>query len=159
MKVEGDRNGVVKGKEKMEKEGTNEEQAKEHINTSTTLPCHAHTMLNTTNDITMSPAHIPTVSNCATAPTPLSFNWAEDINMTITPTPVALVAPATCAPCDFSVLHSSTWNPWGSLNQHHHRFQPCICNSSNSGKYNTNYAFKPTEPSPASAPVQLIKTI
>jgi hypothetical protein len=54
MKVEGDEDGVVKEKERMEKEGMKEEQAKEYINTSTALPRHAHTMSNTTNNITVS---------------------------------------------------------------------------------------------------------
>jgi len=88
-----------------------------------------------------------------------SFDWAEDVDATVTPTPIALVAPAAHAPRDFSVLRSNNRNPWGSLSRRHHRSQPRICNSFNSRKYNTNYAYKPTTPSSAPAPVHLVETI
>ena len=88
-----------------------------------------------------------------------SFDWAEDVDATVTPTPIALVAPAARAPHDFSALRSSTWNPWGSLSRRHHRSQPHICNSFHSCKYNTNYAYKPATPSPVPAPVQLVETV
>ena len=105
-----------------------------------------HTTINTTGDD-------------VTCPAPSSFDWAEDVDATVTPTPIALVAPATHAPRDFSVLRSNNRNPCGSLSRRHHRSQPRICNSFNSRKYNTNYAYKPTTPSSAPAPVHLVETI
>jgi hypothetical protein len=88
-----------------------------------------------------------------------SFNWAEDVDGTVTLTPIALIAPVARIPRDFTVLRSSNRNPWGSLSRCHHRSQPRICNSFNFYKYNTNYAYESATPSPAPAPVQLVETI
>jgi len=89
----------------------------------------------------------------------LSFNWAEDVDATVTPIPVALVAPTAHARRDFSVLRSSNRNPWSSLSRRHRRFQPCTQKSFYSCRYNTNYAYKPTTPSSPPAPVQLVETV
>jgi hypothetical protein len=99
------------------------------------------------------------VSDDVTCPAPSSFNWAEDVDATVTPIPITLVTPAAHAPCDFSVLHSSNRNPWGNLSRHHCRFQPCKQNSFYSCWYNTNYTYKPAMPSSLPAPIQLMKTI
>jgi hypothetical protein len=97
----------------------------------------------------------------ATCLAPSSFDWAEDIDTTVTPTPIALVARA---PRDFSVLRSRNRNPWGSLSRRHRRSQPCTQRSFYSCIYNTDYPHKPTAPSPLTpplppAPVQLVETI
>jgi hypothetical protein len=105
-----------------------------------------HTMTNTTGDEEMCLA-------------PSSFDWAEDVDVTVTPTPIALITPAARTSRNFSALRSSTWNPWGSLSRCHHRSQLRICNSFHSCKYNTNYAYKPATPSPVPAPVQLVETV
>jgi hypothetical protein len=90
-----------------------------------------------------------------------SFDWAEDVDATVTPTPITLVTPAARAPRDFSVLRSSKRNPWGSLSRRHHRSQTRTCKSFYSCKYTTNHAYNyatpPTLPSPA--PIQLVETI
>jgi hypothetical protein len=88
---------------------------------------------------------------------PKSFDWAEDVSATVTPTPVTLVAPAARAPRDFSALRSSNRNPWGSLSRRHRRSQPCTQNSFYSCHYNTNYPHKPPPLPPA--PIQLVETI
>ena len=88
-----------------------------------------------------------------------SFDWAEDVDMTITPIPVAFVAPAACAPCNFSGLHSNNQNSWGSLSYHHHHSQPCTCNPFCSCKYMTNQGYNPTAPPPPPVPIQLVKTV
>jgi hypothetical protein len=96
---------------------------------------------------------------------PLLFDWAEDINATITPTPITLVTPAARTPCNFSVLHSSNWNPWGSLSHHHHHSHPPMHIVFHSCEYPTkSYHHKPPAPSPSSSPlppvpVQLVETI
>ena len=88
-----------------------------------------------------------------------SFDWAEDVDATITPTPITLITLAVRAPRDFSVLRSSNRNPWGSLSRRHRRSQPCTRNSFYSCQYNTNYAHKPTPPPLPLAPIQLVETI
>jgi hypothetical protein len=105
-----------------------------------------------------------TASDDTTYLAPSSFDWAEDVNTTGTPTPIALVTPAARAPRDFSALRSSTQNPWGSLSRRHRRSQPCTRNSFYSCQYNTNYSRKPTAPPPPTlplqpAPIQLVETI
>ena len=99
------------------------------------------------------------VGNDAMCLAPSFFDWADDVDATVAPTPIALVAPVTRIPRDFTVLCLSNRNPWSSLSQHHHCSQPRICNSFDFYKYNTNYAYKPATPSPAPAPVQLIETV
>ena len=90
---------------------------------------------------------------------PKLFDWAEDASATVTPIPVALVAPAAHAPRDFSVLHLKNRNPWGSLSRRHRRSQPCTRNPFYSCQYNTNYLHKPTPPPLPPAPIQLVETI
>lgn len=48
-------------------------------------------------------------------PEPSTFDWADDVDATVTSIPVALVSPVARTPRDFSGLRSSTRNPWGSL--------------------------------------------
>ena len=85
---------------------------------------------------------------------PKLFDWAEDGSATVTPTPVALVAPAARALRDFSALRSKNRNPWGSLSRRHRRSQPCTRNPFYSCQYNTNYLHKPTPPLLPPAPIQ-----
>jgi hypothetical protein len=88
-----------------------------------------------------------------------SFDWAEDVNATVTSTHIAFVTPAARAPRDFSVLRSNTRNPWGSLSRRHHRSQPRTCNPFYSCKYMTNQGYNPAAPPPPPAPIQLVETV
>ena len=90
---------------------------------------------------------------------PSLFDWAEDVDATVTPIPVAFVAPATRAPRDFSGLRSNNRNPWGSLSRRHHRSQPRTCNPFYSCKYMTNQGYNPATPPPPPAPIQLVETV
>ena len=128
-----------------------------------TLPKHAAT--SSIVDVARTTARTATngvvrgVSDDVTYLARSSFDWAEDVDMTIKPTPITLVTPAARAPRDFSVLRSSNRNPWGSLSHRHRRSQPCTRNSFHSCQYNTNYTHKPTPPPLPLAPIQLVETI
>jgi len=102
---------------------------------------------------------IDTTGDDVTCPAPSLFDWAEDVDATVTTHPHCTCCTSRSRTRDFSVLRSNNRNPWGSLSRRHHRSQPRICNSFNSRKYNTNYAYKPTTPSSAPAPVHLVETI
>jgi hypothetical protein len=126
---------IAQEQEKREKESVKEQKLEE-----------VRTTANTTNG--------PVIHQ-----SPKSFDWAEDISATVTPTPVALVAPAAHAPGDFSALCSNNRNPWGSLSCLHHHYQPCTRNPCYSCQYNTNYLHKPTPPLLPPALIQLVETI
>jgi hypothetical protein len=85
-----------------------------------------------------------TTGDNTTCLAPSLFDWAEDVDATVSPNPIALVAPAARTPRNFSSLRSSTRNPWGSLSRRHRRSQPCTRNSFYSCKYNTNYPYAQT---------------
>ena len=121
---------IAKEQEKREKEGMKEEKLEE-----------VHTMANAMDN--------PVIHQSLKL-----FNWAEDVSTTVTSTPVTLVAPAACAPHDFSVLGSNNWNLWGCLSHCHHHSQPCTQNSFYSCQYNTNYPHKPTPLPLPLAPIQ-----
>jgi hypothetical protein len=55
---------------------------------------------------------------------PKPFDWAEDVEATVKPTPIAFVTPANRAPQDLSALSSGVQNPWASLHFRHHRSYP-----------------------------------
>jgi len=151
MKVEGDEREVVRERAGTEEISDQERERRRKRNERKRKMGKEDTKeVRTTTD---------TTGNDATYLAPSSFDWAEDVDATVTPTPITLVTPAVRAPRDFSVLRSSNRNPWGSLSRRHRRSQPCTRNSFYSCQYNTNYAHKPTPPPLPLAPIQLVETI
>ena len=151
MKVEGDEREVVRERAGTEEISDQERERRRKRNERKRKMGKEDTKeVRTTTD---------TTGNDATYLAPSLFDWAEDVDATVTPTPITLVTPAVRAPHDFSVLRSSNRNPWGSLSRRHRRSQPCTRNSFYSCQYNTNYAHKPTPPPLPLAPIQLVETI
>jgi hypothetical protein len=93
---------------------------------------------------------------------PAPLDWAEDVEATIEPTPIASVVPAAEAPRDFSALRSGTRNPWASLN--HRRRRSCpqpqhFTRQSFPPRQHDNYVQSQPTPQSSHIPSPVVETI
>lgn len=110
----------------------------------------------------------PSIQHCSIkwdiAPNTEVIWLADEVNVTIIPTPATPVVLAVYPPHNFSLFHSDTHNPWRSLSCHHCCSHPHFLPLCKSFKYPTDIpAHEILVPLPLLAPlllvpVQLIKT-